>query len=228
MNINASASASDIWAVISKEITGIQLLWEAVEGMYFKQSASNRLALLEANTPLLFRLIQTSMMESLLMRVSRLMDPAVTGTKPNLSLKQLTSTDPELGPAVRGVCEAWDASALKNIRNKYLSHNDLARSLNEEHTLSIPLSSADVEAMRGLAAALRSCRRVVSQKVSGSAYLDKTLDIQISHEIDVLDRTLMAGDCFYRLLPEHAFLQEAISAVEADAAQRMNSKREQI
>ena len=160
------------------------------------------------------------------MRMSRLMDPAATGTKLNLSLNQLTRTDPELGPAAREVREAWDASALKDIRDKYLSHNELARLLFEGHTLAIPLLSGDVETMRGLAAALRSCRRVVTQKVSSSAYLDKTLDIQISHEIDVLDRTLVAGDCFYRLLPEHAFLQEAISAVEADAAQRMNSKRE--
>ena len=225
MNTPAAPSKSDIWAVISKEITGIQLLWEAVEGIYFKQASPSGLALLDQDTPLLFRLMQTAMMESLLMRMSRLMDPAATGTKPNLSLKQLTSTDPELGPVVSGVCEAWDASTLKDVRNKYLSHNDLARSLTEKHTLAIPLSMGDVEAMRGLAAALRSLRRVVSQDVSGAPYLDGALDSQMSHEIDVLGRTIVAGSCFYRLLPEHGFLQEALATTEADVTRQINQKK---
>ena len=225
MNTQAAPSISNIWAVISKEITGIQLLWEAVEQMYFKAQPAQGIAALERDTPLLFRLMQTAMMESLLMRMSRLMDPAATGTKPNLSLKQLTSTDPELGPVVSGVCEAWDASTLKDIRNKYLSHNDLARSLTEKHTLAIPLSMGDVEAMRGLAAALRSLRRVVSQDVSGAPYLDGALDSQMSHEIDVLGRTIVAGSCFYRLLPEHGFLQEALSTTEADVTRQINQKK---
>ena len=222
MNTQAAPSTSDVWAVISKEITGIQLLWEAVEGMYFKRPSRTGLASLENDAPLLFRLMQTAVMESLLMRMSRLMDPLISMGKSNLSLDQLTRLDPQFGPAVSGVLTAWDTSALKDTRNKYLSHNDLVRSLNEQHTLSIPLSSNDVQAMRGLAAELRSFRRVVSQNVTGAAYLDETLDVQMSHEIDVLDRTMLAGDCFYRLLPEHAFLQEALAVIEADAAQRMN------
>ena len=222
MNTQAAPSISNIWAVISKEITGIQLLWEAVEGMYFKQPSRKGLASLDKDAPLLFRLMQTAMMESLLMRMSRLMDPPTTMGKSNLSLDQLTRADQQFDQAASDLRKAWDRSTLKDIRNKYLSHNDLARSLNEEHTLSIPLSSDDVEAMRGLAVAWRSFRRVVSLKVSGAAYLDETLDGQMSHELDVLNRTMLAGDYFYRLLPEHAFLQEAFAVIEADAAQRMN------
>ena len=79
MSTQAAPSTPDIWAVISKEITGIQLLWEAVEQMYFKAPPARGIAALESETPLLFRLMQTVLMESLLMRMSRLMDPAASG-----------------------------------------------------------------------------------------------------------------------------------------------------
>ena len=222
MNTQSAPSTSDIWAVISKEITGIQLLWTAVEQLYFKGASDRGIASLEQETPVLYRLMQTSMMESLLMRISRLMDKPKSNGQSNLSLAQLTSTDPGLVAAASAVRKAWDATTLIDIRNKYVSHNDLVRSLTEQHTLNIPLSVGDVEAVRDLAARLRSFRRVVSQKVSGAAYSDETLDRQMSYEIDVLDRTMLAGDCFYRLLPEHAFLQQALAVIEADAAKRMN------
>lgn len=225
MKTQAAPSTSDVWTVISKEITGIQLLWETVEQMYFKQPPRKGLASFDRDAPSLFRLMQTAMMESLLIRMSRLMDPAKTGAKLNLSLKQLAGTDPGLCPVTSAVCGAWDASSLKDIRNKYLSHNDLDRSLSGKHTLNIPLSGDDVAAMRDLASALRDFRRIVNQRVSGTAYLDKALDRQMSREIDVLAHTMLAGDCFYRLLPEHAFLQDALAAIETDAEPRMNSKQ---
>ena len=190
--------------------------------MYFEQPSRKELVSLCEDAPLLSRLMQTAMMESLLMRMSRLMDPPKSMGKSNVSLAQLTCVDPGFGPAASGVSKAWDASALKDVRNKYLSHNDLARSLNEAHTLSIPLSSHDVEALRGLAAALRDFRRVGSQKLSGTTYLDESLDRQMKHEIDVLARTMVAGDRFFRLLPEHAFLQEELALIEADALRQTN------
>ena len=225
MSTPAAPSKSDIWAVISKEITGIQLLWEAVEGMYFKQPLSKGLVSLDEDAPLLYRLMQTAMMESLLMRISRLMDKEESCGRSNLSLKQLTCKDSELCSVTQGVCKTWEASALTAVRNKYLSHNDLDRSLTEQHTLNMPLSDSDVKAIRGLVEELRSLRRAVGQKISGAPYLDGALDIQVRHEIDVLDRTIAAGDCFYRLLPEHAFLQEALVAIETESTHQMNDKK---
>lgn len=214
MNTPAAPSASDIWAVISKEITGIQLLWEAVNGMYFKADSRPGIEALADDVPTLYRLMQTAMMESLLMRMSRLMDPAQTGRLQNLSLKQLTQTDQNLAPEEGFLRQVWDQSNLKEVRNKYLSHNDLDRSTTQDHTLNIPLTPQDMEAMRSLASGLRTFRRNVHQKLSGAAYLDEPVSLQVSREVDGLNRSLVAGDCFYKLLPDHACLQEALAAME--------------
>lgn len=84
-------TAIELWGVLKKEITGVQMLWEVVEHVYFEPQGKG-FATLESDVPLLSRLAQTVLMESLLMRLSRLMDPANSdrkGDKPNLSLKRL-------------------------------------------------------------------------------------------------------------------------------------------
>lgn len=214
----ASETADVLWPRIKQEITGIQLLWETVEQMYFRAPRHRGIALLGADTPLLYGLMQTAMMESLLMRMSRLMDPAATGrgqgAKPNLSLARLGDCFQKLDSDVCELRQQWDASGLKAIRDKYLSHNDLARTGTEPHSLNIPLLAADVSAMKSLAEGLRAFRRAAQHKMGGAAYLDGSLDLQVQREIDVLSRSLLAGEAFYELLPDHACLQDALQGIE--------------
>lgn len=203
-----------LWPSIKQEITGIQLLWEAVEQMCFQPHQHRGIALLVADTPLLFRLMQTAMMESLLMRMSRLMDKASTGKCHNLSLDRLRDSKPNVDADVCELREKWDASGLKLIRDKYLSHNDLVRASTEPHSLNIPLSDADVLAMQSLADGFLAFRHAANRKISGAAYVDRTLDLCVQREVDLLNRSLLVGDAFYELLPEHACLQEALAQIE--------------
>ena len=188
--------AKELWDVINGEITGIQLLWEAVDCLYFK-SPDKGFATLETDTPLLFGLTQTAMMESLLMRIARLMDPAISGkgqgSRPNLSLSQLVSLCPALAPQERSVRKLWDDSSLKRIRDKYLSHNDLAEIQKAGHKLSIPLQTEDIEALRALASDLRALRRSAPHQLNNGAYLDESLDLQIQREIGTLGNLLQGG-----------------------------------
>lgn len=205
MNTPPKYNVTAIWNAISKEITGIQLLWEAVEGIYLKQPQLDGFACLDLHAPMLFRLMQTSMMESLLMRVSRLMDRPKTAGNSNLSFEQFQIASPEMALDVAAVYKVWKESKLKIVRDKYLSHNDLDRSLTEAHTLNISLSGADVEAIRELTAALRELRRIVSQKMSGAAYLDETLNVQIRKDIHAFSSDLAAADCFYKMMATPGF-----------------------
>lgn len=211
--MNTQSAANQLWTLISKEITGIQLLWEAVEQIYFKQPPAKGVALLESETPLLYRLMQTVFMESILMRMSRLMDPAQTGKFENLSLKKLTATDPSLGSYENLLRQVWDQSDLKHVRDKYLSHNDLANATIQGYTLNIPLSSEHIEAMQSLATGLRSFRLGVHQKLTGVAYVDDSASLQVSREVETLDRSLTAGAWFFGLPPDHPCLQEALAAM---------------
>ncbi|MEY2859796.1 MAG: hypothetical protein RL392_254 [Pseudomonadota bacterium] len=209
-----SPTTAELWAVIKKEITGIQLVWETANGLYF-QPQGEGWRTLQADAPLLIHLTQTALMESLLMRMSRLMDSAATGKMSNLSLKQLVTADASIDPDEVAIRAIWDGSGLKTVRDKYLSHNDLNRSMAAVHTLNIPLESADIEALRQLAEGLRALRRNVNPKLSAGAYVDQPLDLQVSREVKVLEKTLLSGKRFFELLPEHPVLQQALVALEA-------------
>lgn len=194
--------AENLLAIINKEIIGIQLLWEALDGLFFKLSGEG-LAALESNAPLFFRLIQTALMESLLMRVSRLMDPKVDGKSENLCLATLVDKVPAIADDVKAVQKIWKDSELKMARNKYLSHNDLVRSLKEEHTLNIPLEPADIAVLGTLVDHLRKLRKCANLKLTNTAYIDQHLDAKVRYELDVMDKLLVGGEQFFKLLPDH-------------------------
>lgn len=206
------STAAGLWAVIKKEITGIQVLWETIERVYLvphRQAVSA----LEKDAPLVYRLLQTSLMESTLIRLARMMDPADSskkGDKPNLSLERLVVLEPRISKEAAVVRSLWDKSNLKVLRDKYLSHNDLRRSMTEPHTLNIPLEMADIEAMRALANGLRTFRQSAHRKLNTNvAYLDESLDVEIKRDVDTLNRSLLAGELFFELLPDHEVLQQA-------------------
>ena len=220
MNEVAPEDFEEQWLRIKQEITGIQLLWEAVEQMFFRQPLQRGIAQMGADSPLLYSLTQTAMMESLLMRMSRLMDPVASGKgglQLNLSLALLVEKEAKLNSEFCDLRQIWEVSGLKTVRNKYLSHNDLGRATTQAHSVSIPLSNADMVAMESLATALRKFRRVASQELNCSAYLDESISLQVSRDIDVLNRSLLAGECFYKLLPDHAFLQDALPQIESNS-----------
>ena len=211
-SISKSPTAVQLWNFIKIEITGIQLLWEAVNCLYF-QPRGKGLATLWQDAPLFFGLTQTVFMESLLMRVSRLMDPAYSGRRkderPNLSLKRLVEKDSRIVLDEKAIRDIWDGSSLKTVRDKYLSHNDLNRALTVERTLNIPLETVDIEALQALTSGLRELRRSVNHKLTGAAYLDESLDVRVQYELGVLSKLLLGGEQFFKLLPDHEILQRA-------------------
>lgn len=201
-----------LWDLLKKEVIGIELLWETVERLYLAAN-SQGIATLTEDVPLLYRLTQTAMMESLLIRMSRLMDPAASGRggeKTNLSLNRLAEACSDTADDIQVVRDIWDDSNLKHVRDKYLSHNDLARSLSESHTLNIPLNESDVAAMRKLVSGLREFRRKVHGSLNpGVAYLDASVERHVQRETETLNRTLLGSKLFFKLLPEHETLQRA-------------------
>lgn len=208
-----NSTAANLWAVLNKEITGIQVLWETVERVYLVPDRQ-ALSALEEDAPLVYRLLQTVLMESMLIRLARMMDSARSGKgedqKNNLSLKRLAALEPGVADDEMVVRALWDGSNLKPVRDKYLSHNDLTRLMAEPHTLNIPLEMADIEAMRAMTNGMRELRRNVHRKLNpGVAYLDEGVSLEIQREVETLNRSLFAGQLFFGLLPDHDVLQQA-------------------
>jgi AbiU2 len=201
MTPNVTPTATELWVVIKKEITGIQLVWEALNGLYFAPQGKGWRTW-EAEEPLLISLTQTALMESLLMRVSRMMDPAATGKMTNLSLKRLAEVESSVGTDENEIRAIWNSSGLKTVRDKYLSHNDLNRLMSEDHSLNIPLDSADIDALCQLADGLRVLRRNVNHKFSSGSYVDQCLDAKVRRDIETLNRLILAGEKYFEELPD--------------------------
>lgn len=211
MTTAQQATADELWSLIKKEIAGIQVIWEATNDLFF-QPQGECWRSCGLGTPLLFGLTQTVYIESLLMRVARLMDPASTGRggqQQNLSLLRLSMLEPSLGVDEIVVRSIWDGSGLKRIRDKYLGHNDLARQLAEEHSVNIPLEAKDIWALRQLVDGLLEFQQAVNLKLRGASHLHEGLSVRVQAEVNVLSNTLLGGEQFFKLLPEHESLQQA-------------------
>lgn len=204
-------TVDELWSLIKKEVTGIQVVWEVVNGLYF-QPRSEGWSRLGQDAPLLFGLMQTVHVESLLMRVARLMDPASSGRgghQHNLSLLRLLTMESSLAADEVAVRRIWEGSELKWIRDKYLSHNSLERQLVEEHSVNIPLAAEDISGLRQLVDGLLAFQRAVNMKLRGTSHLHEGLTVRVQAEVNMLNNTLLGGEQFFELLPEHECLQQA-------------------
>jgi hypothetical protein len=146
----------EVWSLVKKEIAGIQVIWEAANDLFFQPQGEGWRSF-GLDTPLLFGLTQTVYIESLVMRIARLMDPSSSGRsgeRQNLSLARMFSLAPELATGEGTIRSLWDGSGLSQIRNKYLSHNDLTRQLAVDNTVNIPLAAGEIGALKELVEAL--------------------------------------------------------------------------
>lgn len=204
-------TVDELWSLIKKEITGIQVVWEVVNGLYF-QPHSEGWSRLGQDAPLLFGLTQTVYVESLLMRVARLMDPASSGKgghQQNLSLSRLVALESNLSADEATVSGVWDGSGLKQVRDKYLSHNDLVRQLMVDHSVNIPLTAEDIRGLRQLVDGLLAFQQAVNPKLRHTSYLHEGLTVCVQAEVNVLNNMILGGEQFFELLPEHECLQQA-------------------
>lgn len=205
----------EVWSLVKKEIAGIQVIWEAVNDLFFQPQGEGWRSF-GLDTPLLFGLTQTVYIESLVMRIARLMDSSSRGKQQNLSLARLLSLAPELATDEATVSSIWDGSGLIQIRNKYLSHNDLTRQLAVDHTVNIPLAAGEIGALRELVEALLAFQQAANLKLQGASYLHEGLTVLVQAEVQVLSKRLLGGEQFFKLLPEHECLQLALAEVERD------------
>lgn len=107
--------------------------------------------------PGFFAMFQMCLTESILMRVSRLMDPEKTTSKANASISRLSSVCPSLQaleetwPKIENFWRCGKFRPVKDLRNKYLAHNDQEMWVDREAGDAwMPITLEDFELMRSL------------------------------------------------------------------------------
>ena len=88
---------------------------------------------LDATGPVVFQRIHYCMIEVWWLRVGRLMDPAKSSGRENLSIRNICDrlqrqfgTDPKIDRVDQAILAIWDK--MKNARNKQVAHSDLEAS----------------------------------------------------------------------------------------------------
>ncbi len=161
----------------------LKLLWWQMEAWQelFDVEQEKRQALIQSTAPGFFSIVQMTLAESILMRVSRLMDPTKSCGNENASLNSLlcalsNEPRPPLCCEIEALVSEWlkkdrqtkveqgEYARLKVLRNKWLAHNDWAQRLDRSsNTLWVPLTHEDFVLAQRLAHSLWSIYRHASR-----------------------------------------------------------------
>jgi hypothetical protein len=158
--------SSDLKVLLKHIGNELMLLWaqlDAYQELYLVEQEKRR-PLLKVTAPGFFAICQTSLAESILMRICRLMDPPRSCGEENSSLQHFCkalgkdANHSSLKAEIQVTIDDWNQKdsgsyvALKAVRNKWLAHNDFAkRSALQTDQLWIPLTHDDFEVARNLA-----------------------------------------------------------------------------
>lgn len=128
----------------------------------FEHPDPRRMKLLEETAPGFFALIQTALIECVLIRLARLMDPQESGRNKmnkNLSFQRLfcpCSIPPGLAEAsaqFAEVCRDWNGAKFQSLmahRNKVQAHNDLPTINGATPLVSTKMNVADIQLLKEL------------------------------------------------------------------------------
>jgi hypothetical protein len=114
-----------------QEIAIIYLKWEEYNVLY--GTKPSRIKLLNNTAPKFFKLVHDTLWENIILHITRLIDPAKSSGKMNLSLQRLSkiTSDSELSNEIKKMCgDAIKAGkSCKDLRNKIIAHRDLNTAL---------------------------------------------------------------------------------------------------
>jgi hypothetical protein len=141
-----------VYNVLTNDVTWLHAKWEQYRALFAK--SERRIDLLNETAGYLFRLIQDTLFEDVVLGLARLTDPIQTGRgakqQENLTLQRLPTLvpDPALSSEVTALATAALAAcaAPRSWRNKRLAHRDLAVALATAGDPLPGISRADVEA----------------------------------------------------------------------------------
>lgn len=183
------AKSVELLAHIGNEL---KLLWWQLEAWQelFDVEQEKRASLLRATAPSFFIVTQVALAESILMRISRLMDKEKVAGNENASLQNFQRELPSdahqawreeiqslLDDWQRKIPETKDEAGpyarLKVVRNKWLAHNDWAqRSERSPSSLWMPLTHAEFAVAQQLAGRLWALYRMSYRYLHGTDVIE--------------------------------------------------------
>lgn len=207
----------------------LKLLWWQLEAWLelFDIEQEKRAALLQATAPGFFAITQVALAESILLRISRLMDRPKTYGEENSSLQRLLCALPDdpacsLRKAVQSVISDWQQrnketkeeegpyAPLKIARNKWLAHNGREqRSERSPDALWMPLTHADFAVAQQLAGQLWSVYRQASRDLNNKDVVEPRHE-RLDNRSGVILKHLSASRYLERLIEKDDALAQRV------------------
>ncbi|MEJ5209328.1 hypothetical protein [Denitratimonas sp. CY0512] len=227
-------SITEVLKLIGNEL---HLLWaqmDTYQTLYLVDK-DKRQQLMAETAPGFFVLIQATLIESLLLRICRLLDPAEQNGNANVSFETLwlllakneqpdePSSQKAMRLAVRELLDDWSEchcntaantvgkyGRLKKLRRKVLAHNDftLRRRAQANELWAVEATEQDYELVREVAGRLWSVYRKVKQEVVGRDEVEPRY-AKLHDQPVMLLRQLASGICLDKLVDANIRLQAA-------------------
>jgi len=166
MGAEIGAIYSELW----QEIAWINIKW----AQYVELFGTNpeRIDLLNQAAPSMFRTVQDTLWEDVLLHLARLADPPKSAGRANLSVRQLANllANSPVGTKVASLASAALAACefARDWRNRRLAHRDLELSLGQSVQ---PIAAASRAAVKAALLALEETLNSVSSHYFGSTTL---------------------------------------------------------
>lgn len=134
---------------LDKKLIELHLLWQQYRQLFGDDQ--DTIELLNRTSGLFFRIVQDELWDSVILGISRMTDPPLTGNKLNLTVQSLPPliVDGSIQAEIQILCnQAVDATAFaREHRNKRIAHQDHNYLINRKTCPLSGISRASVEQM---------------------------------------------------------------------------------
>jgi hypothetical protein len=194
----------ELWASLYADVVWLHGRWIIYRQLFGTNEA--RVKLLNETAGTVAWMLQQSLLHDVQISLSKLGDPAGSGSRTNLTLHTLVATletagETELAAKVTPLLDAFDGSCekVRHRRNKWIAHSDLATKLSSRAT---PLSGPSREEIEAALLALRNVMNAVEVHYTESqtAYEHFVMNQDGEHLISALAR----AKCYRELVTEGA------------------------
>ena len=164
-----------VYSALWQEVAWVYGKWSDFVALFGKKQS--RVDLLNAASPIFFKLVEDSVWENVLLHIARLTDLPATGKKQNLTIQRLPSLIDR--PSLRLAVETKVQTALtscafaRDWRNRHIAHSDL--DLKVSNTAQ-PLEFASRQSVNAALASLADVMNTVAAEYLDSTSFFDTLD----------------------------------------------------
>jgi len=160
----------NVFAVLDQKLVELQVIWQQYRQLFGENEETVHLVNRAAG--LFFHVIQDQLWDSVLLGISKMTDPTITGRRKNLTLNSIPPLifEESFRAEVKRLCVVArsESEFARDHRNKRIAHEDHNHATNQE---AHALAGVSRQAVEGMLASLRAVLNAVNQRYLGNTVM---------------------------------------------------------